>query len=295
MSDIQLFSCKKDVKKLKPTKVLLEKQLQNTVEENMEEFFGVRFIKSEYIISNGRMDSIGIDENNSPVIFEYKRSQNENVINQGLYYLDWLLDHKADFKELVRNKFGEKLANTIDWSVPSVICIAHEFTKYDEHAVNQMGRNIKLVKYQQFDEGLILFEHLNVPQTKVLTTTEDTDKKIKRTHLQKLDSANKEIQTLYYSVCDFIESLGDDISENQLKFYKAYKKIKNIVCVEIHENHISMFLKISPDSITLEKGFTRDMRKTGHYGTGDVQVIIKNANDFEKAKNLIIMAYNEGN
>ena len=55
----------------------------------METLFGVRFLKSEYIITAGRMDSIGIDENNSPVIFEYKRSINENVINQGLFYLDW--------------------------------------------------------------------------------------------------------------------------------------------------------------------------------------------------------------
>ena len=65
----------------------------------METFFGFRFLKSEYVITAGRMDSIGIDENNSSVIFEYKRSSSENVINQGLFYLDWLLDHKADFIE----------------------------------------------------------------------------------------------------------------------------------------------------------------------------------------------------
>ena len=55
----------------------------------METFFGVRFLKSEYMITSGRMDSIGIDENNSPVIFEYKRSSSENVINQGLFYLEF--------------------------------------------------------------------------------------------------------------------------------------------------------------------------------------------------------------
>ena len=69
------------------------------------------------------MDSIGIDENNSPVIFEYKRSQNENVINQGLFYLDWLLDHKADFKLLVIDKLGMEAADNIDWSVPCVIVL----------------------------------------------------------------------------------------------------------------------------------------------------------------------------
>jgi hypothetical protein len=80
MSDIKLFETVGSVKELLSSKVHLEKELQNLIENNMELFFGVRFLKSEYAITNGRMDSIGIDENNSPVIFEYKRSSNENVI-----------------------------------------------------------------------------------------------------------------------------------------------------------------------------------------------------------------------
>ena len=149
MSEIKLFEVGTVVKERTSSTVVLEKQLQTTIEQNMETFFGVRFLKSEYMITSGRMDSIGIDENNSPVIFEYKRSSSENVINQGLFYLDWLLDHKADFKLLVIEKLGMEVADQIDWSVPCVICIASDFTKYDVHAVNQMQRNIKLVKYRK--------------------------------------------------------------------------------------------------------------------------------------------------
>jgi hypothetical protein len=36
-----------------------------------------------------------------PVILEYKRAMNENVVNQGLFYLDWLMDHRKDFQWLV--------------------------------------------------------------------------------------------------------------------------------------------------------------------------------------------------
>ena len=108
MSEIKLFSIKNDVKQLIPSEVLLEKELQNLIEDNMEKFFGVWFLKSEYVITNGRMDSIGIDENNCPVIVEYKRSSNENIINQGLFYLDWLLDHKDAFHMLVAEKYGYK-------------------------------------------------------------------------------------------------------------------------------------------------------------------------------------------
>ena len=140
LTEIKLFSLGKIVEERTPSEVILEKEMQTLIEQNMETFFGVRFLESEYTVTNGRMDSIGIDENNSPVIFEYKRSQNENVINQGLFYLDWLLDHKADFKLLVIEKLGMEAANHIDWSVPCVICIAHNFTKYDLHAVNQMQK-----------------------------------------------------------------------------------------------------------------------------------------------------------
>jgi RecB family endonuclease NucS len=53
------------------------------IEANMETFFGVRFLASEYFTGpkhRGRIDSLGIDDTGSPVIFEYKRSRDENVI-----------------------------------------------------------------------------------------------------------------------------------------------------------------------------------------------------------------------
>ena len=98
MADFKLFSLKHGVAELPPSQVALERELQTLLEQNMTTFFGVTFLKSEYKITNGRMDSIGIDENNCPVIFEYKRSMNENVINQGLFYLDWLLESQGRFQ-----------------------------------------------------------------------------------------------------------------------------------------------------------------------------------------------------
>lgn len=258
---------------------------------------GCGFLKSEYAVTNGRMDSIGIDENNSPVIFEYKRSQNENVINQGLFYLDWLLDHKADFKLLVIDKLGMEAADNIDWSVPCVICVAHDFTKYDMHAVNQMQRNIKLVSYRRYDNGMLLLEHLNTPIVKpIMENVGDengTKNSTQKTHLEKLAAISENMKNLYHSICDFIESLGDDIVSNQLKLYLAYKKVQNMVCIEIYNKQIILFLKLNPETVELENGFTRDMRSIGHYGTGDLQITIKNAADFERAKPLLERAYNE--
>ena len=93
------------VKKLLTTKLSREKNLQSLFEENLEEILNITFLASEYSTSfGGRIDTLGIDKNGAPVIIEYKKNQNDNVINQGLSYLRWLLDHKADFEMLCRDK-----------------------------------------------------------------------------------------------------------------------------------------------------------------------------------------------
>jgi predicted transport protein len=299
MADIKLFSIKGQIEELHSKEVTLEKELQKLLEENMNTFFGVTFLKSEYRITNGRMDSIGIDENNCPVIFEYKRSMNENVINQGLFYLDWLLDHRADFKLLVMDVLGNEKADAIDWSMPCVICVANDFTKFDEHAVNQMQRNIKLVKYKKFGDNLISLEFLNAPQVQPITFDDNSIKSTRKSNWKDKDfkqyfaEAGEKNQNLFYSVRDYVLSLGDDISENQLKLYVAFKKVRNIVCVEVYQSCVLLHLRLNPDTVDLIPGFTENVRNKGHWGTGDLEIHIKSIDDFEKAKLLIDRAYNE--
>ena len=105
--------------------------------------------------------------------------------------------------------------------------------------------------------------------------------------------AGEKNQNLFYSIKEYILSLGDDISENQLKLYVAFKKAKNVVCVEVDQNSLLLHLKLNPDTVDLIPGFVEDVRNKGHWGTGDLRVIIKSTEDFEKAQHLINRAYNE--
>lgn len=297
MAEIKLFNLTPSVTEVHGTSVNLERELQNIIEKNMHTFFGVQFLKSEHSITNGRIDSLGIDENNCPVILEYKRSMNENVINQGLFYLDWLLDHKADFKFLVMEKLGIEKAEAIDWSIPCVMCIASDFTKFDEHAVNQMQRNIKLIRYKKYGNDQLLFEHLNAPIVKPIVDPSEsislTRTDYTKTFTQQIESATLEMKTIYENIRDYILSLGDDITENQLKRYVAFKKVNNVVCAEIQTSKILLHLRLNPESVNLCDDFIKDVRNVGHWGTGDLQIIIKSMNDFEKAKELINRAYYE--
>lgn len=297
MADIKLFSIKDGVKELESKTVNLEKELQNLIENNMETFFGVRFLQTEYETTNGgRMDSIGIDENNCPVIFEYKRDMKESVINQGLFYLDWLLDHKDSFKVLVIEKLGIEDSKNIDWSAPRIICVAYDFTKYDESAINQMTRNISLIRYRKFNDEFLMFEKVN---ENTATQISDESKTAKNNHYEdkafdiRYEEASEKLKDLYEDLKDYILNLGDDVSESRLKLYSAFKKIKNITCVEIFKDKLLLHIRLDAKTVTYENGFSRDVTGIGHWGTGDVEVSLKNENDLEKVKPLIERAYNE--
>ncbi len=303
MSDLKLFRIGgKGVTEIHGTAVALEKSLQTRIESHLEDFIGVRFLASEFFTGKehgGRMDTLGIDENGFPVIIEYKRSANQNVINQGLFYLDWLMGHKRDFQWLVLEKFGKDSADNVDWSAPRLICIAGDFTKYDEHAVKQMNRNIELIRYRLYGDDLLLFELVNATSVTVsgggqgsAVAQAKTSGKSK-TVSEYLEQAPTHLSDLYEALKSHLVSLGDDVQIKTLKNYFAFKRIKNFACVEVHNRtrNLLVYVKVSPDKIVLEKGFTRDVREIGHFGTGDLEITVRNREDLERALPLVEKSY----
>ena len=310
MSDIKLFRyTSSGASELAGVSALVEKQLQQLIESQMETFLGVRFLATEYSTGKthkGRIDSLGLDENGCPVIIEYKRHINENVMTQGLFYLDWLLDHRAEFWKLVMDKLGKDEADKIEWSGTRLICIAADFTRYDEHAVALMPRNIELIRYKLFGNDLILFEQVNSVSVVDASLTDSGNqshgaatsgaKSEPKTHADQLASASPALLSLFEKLTSYTHSLGDDIQQKQLKLYVAFSRIKNFVCATLiskQDPHIRLWLKLDPDTVTLSEGFTRDVRKIGHWGTGDLEVILRTEADLEKAKALIERCYQE--
>lgn len=311
MSDIKLFHTQNGaVEQLQSTSVALEKSLQTHIEKHLDIFLGVRFLATEHSTGKthgGRIDTLGIDENGSPVIIEYKRALNENVINQGLYYLDWLMDHKGEFKLLVLEELGEEVANTIEWSSPRLLCIAGDFTKYDEHAVQQIDRNIELIRYRRYSDSLLLLELVNTAAQQIaeegtassngsgLNDSKNLSKSVAtyKTVTDHLNHADADQRDRFEALKAFLLALGDDVQMKTLKYYIAFRRIKNFACVEIHPQakKISIFVKVDPDSIILEPGFTKDVRKIGHFGTGDLEITAYNDADLEKAKPLLLKSY----
>jgi predicted transport protein len=292
MSDIKLFNLiNGKASEVPGTAAALEKSLQTVIEKNLEPLLGIRFLASEQDTGpkhGGRIDTLGIDENGCPVIIEYKRSTNENVITQGLFYLDWLLDHQAEFKLLVLEKLGKKAAEEIDWSAPRLLCIAGDFTRYDGHAVQQMSRNIELIRYRRFGDALLLFELVNASSAQS-GPVKGGYKTISAT----LEELQGPFRDLYEELRAYLLALGDDVQEKMLKYYVAFKRIKNFASLEIHPGKgcLTAFVKLDPKKTPLESGFTRDVSKIGHFGTGDLEITLRSREDLEKAKGLFLKSY----
>jgi predicted transport protein len=314
VSDIRLFQLSAGkARELDGDASELEKPLQTLIENNLEVLLGIRFLATEYSTGKthgGRIDSLGLDENSCPVILEYKRSVGENVINQGLFYLDWLMDHQAEFKLLVMEKLGKEAAASIDWSAPRLVCIAADFTKYDSHAVQQINRNIELIRYRRFGAELLLLELANVTSAsgpKPTTSPKGAkqaavvepltgnggskhvgpDKSFAELQL----SLSQPLSDLLVSLEDYILSLGDDVQRKELRLYVAYKRLKNFATVVLQKSRLLLYLHVDPDAVKDKPTFMRDVRQSGHWGTGDLEVSLTSADQLDAVKPLIIKAY----
>jgi predicted transport protein len=301
MADMKLFRLDKDdVTEIAVRSVGMEKALQSLIERHLDKFLSVRFLASEHSTGKtykGRIDTLGIDENGCPVIIEYKRALNANVINQGLFYLDWLLDHKAEFTLLVTKQLGKSVAETIEWSSPRLCCIASDFTKYDEYAVQQIDRNIELLRYRRYGDSLLLLELVNATTGEPVDGDAGGDGKnqASKTFAEYLAQSSPALKDRYETLRAFIQALGDDIQTKQLKNYIAFRRLANFACVEVRpqSESILVYVKLDPKSVGLVEEFTRDMENIGHYGTGDLEIRIRTDADLEKAKPLITKSYEE--
>lgn len=306
MSDIKLFRyCSTTATELSGRAALVEKQVQSLVDNRLDVFLGVRFLASEYSTGKshrGRIDTLGLDENGCPVIIEYKRFSNENVINQGLFYLDWLLDHQAEFQLLVANRLGPEAAGDIDWSGSRVLCIAADFTRYDQHAVAQINRSIELVRYRLFDPDLLMLELVNSPNANEIESVQGVEvagsvsnKIAYKTRIDQFLAASPELRALWEQVRAAILALGDDVQHKLLKHYDVFRRLRNFICVVMwaKQDPKLLYLKLDATTVPLEENFSRDVTQIGHWGTGDLELTLRSADDLKKALPLLERCYQE--
>ncbi|MEV5449635.1 DUF5655 domain-containing protein [Streptomyces sp. NPDC052535] len=295
MSGLTLFRTKmsnESVIEVIPRLAEFEAEVQDLVEAHMETMLGVRFLASEYgtgSLHGGRIDSLGLDENGSPVIVEYKRGTDAGVINQGLFYLAWLMDHRAEFEHLVRQRLGVTAASQVLWSGPRLICIAGDFTRYDVHAVHEHRRSIDLVRYRFFGGELLGLETVASVSGRIQGASRARRRAVARAvH----DVQGASMTELASAVDEALLALGDGVKCVERKTYRAYQRLRNFACLcPPQRSKLLVYLKVDPEDVDLVPGFTRDVSGLGHHGTGDLEVQLRTPRDVLRAQDLFQASY----
>lgn len=285
-----------------------EKDLQKVIENNLETVFNCRFVATEFTTGSnhaGRIDSLAISEDGNPVIIEYKKVESSDLLNQSLFYLSWLNDHKGDFQVAATNKLGSDLE--IDWSDIRVICLAPGFKKYDLHAVKMMGAGIELWKYKLYEDGTFFIEEVFGRNQQSMNSTGKNPVMVEagkkaalaranntysmEEHLNKVEECLSEIVA---EIRDYTLSLDESVEEVPKKHYIAYKLNQNFLCMEIQKKKILIFLKINMNSDNFKMPINgRDVSSIGHFGTGNFELSIADSGQIEEVKSWINKSFVE--
>ena len=282
---------------LKSHPARVEKDIQKLMEANLIEVLDMHFLASEYVTTEGgRIDTLAVDVTGAPVIIEYKRNKNDNVINQALSYLRWLKAQKVEFFEmLVMKNLTPELVKSlkIDWKNPRVICIAESYSKFDIDTVEVIPMRIELFKYRYYEEEIFSLEPLNVSEKTSATSGKEVISPVEATDYTfeaLLPKASEKIKDLFLNLRSRIFEIDENITEKATALYVGYRVAKNFAEIYIGKSQIKIQLR----SLDYKdpKGMVEKIPE-GYQWTLDRRVYLKEEEDLEYVLGLIVQSYQD--
>lgn len=287
------------VSQVKERPFKLERDIQRLFEQNLQMIMNLELVKSECTIKNRRIDTLAYDpQAKAFVIIEYKRDRNMSVFDQGITYLNLMLQHKADFiVEYNENKACQLKRAEVDWSQTRVVFVSTGFTENQIQATDFKDFSIELWEVKHYENGSIAITPIKKSRTaesiKQLAGNNTNLKAVTeeiRTYTEDelLTKTTEEIAALYTRFKSAILNLADGIETVPKKLYVAFKKEnRNIVDIEIRKNCLKLYINIKYGSLDDPKKLARDVSNVGHWGNGDYMIKIDNDKDLEYIMSLV--------
>ena len=282
-------------KELKQKDFKNEKELQNFFENNIETILGYKFIDTEFIVGDFRIDSLAFDEESKSFrIIEYKNVKNHSLVDQGYTYLKLMLERKADFVLQYNIKTRSSLTTQdIDWSQSRIIFVAPIYTAYQLNATDFKNIPVDLVKLTRYEDDIIEIDfikktsNVKVQDIQMESIQNDVNKEIivytEEDHLSKVSD---NIKRVYEELKNRILEL-DDIDVEAKKLYIAFKGSRNITDIEFHKNKLKVYINMKKGSLNDPLKIAKDISNTGHWGNGDYCVTINSEDEIDNIIPLI--------
>ncbi len=276
----------------------LERDIQNIFENNLQDVMGLQIVKSEFTIKNKRIDTLAYDkQNNAFIIIEYKRDKNYSVVDQGLTYLNLMLQNKAEFILTYNETLKDVLhSKDVDWSQSRVAFVSPSFTENQISASDFKDFGIELWEVKQFENNIISINSIkkssSAQSIKPLLENSEKLKEVKEnikvyTEEDHFKNASDSTVELYEKFKMSIINLADNIEILPQKYYIAFKKGSNISDVEIQKKSLKIFINTKIGMLDDPKGLAKDVSNIGHRGNGDYQIQIENDDNLEYIMSLI--------
>ena len=268
-----------------------EAELQYLIEKNLLYVMGIRLIASEYPIPNGRIDTLGLDEDDVPVIIEYKWKKDLSAIVQGLFYLNWVMQNKQPFESIVKDKLGKDIK--VNWSPqPRLIIMAQDFDTKELSAINLMGPSVELKKYSLY-KNLFNIEDVNIVKGGKTPTPNGGGKDIDGHTLEKiLKKATPEIRNTFSLLRDKTLGISDAVWEKVGAFYCDYRTSSTFVSIHVQKNKLRAYIKMGDQKVNDPKNMCKAVPKTYGYGLLNTMFDISKKEDIDYSIKLIMQAYN---
>lgn len=301
---MQLYHQQKNILSgLKEKPFKLEKDIQKLFESNIEQITGFKFVKTEFSLKNVRFDTLAFDEESkSFVIIEYKRDRNYSVVDQGVSYLNLMLEYKADFIVEYNESCNKKLKrDDVDWSQSKVIFVAPSFTSFQKQSSNFKDLPIELWEIKQFDNDIIIINPIkksssapSIKQVQSSSNNTEISNVVKEIVVYDedrfLQNKSDDIIELYNMYKEGILNLALDIEALPLKWVMMFKTDRKFAYIEIQKKNLKLWINLKKGQLDDSKGLARDVSSVGHAGNGDYELTITDTENLEYIMSLVKQA-----
>jgi predicted transport protein len=281
----------------------LEKEMQKIFESNLGLLTNLKLVKSEFTIKSNRIDTLAFDsETKAFIIIEYKRGHNYSVIDQGVSYLNLMLEHKAEFIVEYNETQQEQIRRTdVDWSQSKIIFVSPSFNDFQKQSTNFKDLAIELWEFRQFESGIMVINPIrkskSAPSIKQFQPDEQSEigkvaNEIKvYTEEDHLSNKSEMVKELYETYKNAILNLTEDVSVVPKKLYVSFEKNKRIIAdIIVQTQELKLYISTQFSEFKDLQNIGVHMNDKTKWGRGYYQVIIKDTRKIEYIMSLVKQA-----